>query len=103
MHMTQHQLEVLARQLKRAREGKGLSQRTLADRVGIPQGHLSRIENGTVDLQTSTLFQIARALDLELTLIPRQALQAVEALTTRSSATPGPAYTLADDDESRVD
>jgi transcriptional regulator with XRE-family HTH domain len=101
MHMAQHQLEVLARQLKRAREGKGLSQRTLADRVGIPQGHLSRIESGAVDLQTSTLIQIARALDFELTLVPRRALPAVEALTTGPSATPGPAYTL-DEDERRV-
>jgi HTH-type transcriptional regulator/antitoxin HipB len=101
MNRTQNQLEVLSGQLKRAREGKGLSQRALAERVGIPQGHLSRIENGTVDLQSSTLIQLARALDLELTLIPTRALPAVEALTTRSSATPGPAYTL--DDEGRDD
>jgi transcriptional regulator with XRE-family HTH domain len=100
--MTQYQLEAFAGQLRRAREEKGMSQRALADRVGIPQGHLSRIESGSVDLQTSTLTQIARALDLELTLIPRRALPAVEALTTRSSATPGPAYAL-EDDERRAD
>jgi HTH-type transcriptional regulator / antitoxin HipB len=100
--MDYDRLEMLARQLKGAREGKGLSQRALADRVGIPQGHLSRIESGTVDLQTSTLTQIARALDLELLLVPRQALPAVEALTTRSSATPGPSYAL-EDDERRAD
>jgi transcriptional regulator with XRE-family HTH domain len=98
MHIPQVQLEVLATQLKRAREEKKLSQRTLAELVGIPQGHLSRIENGTVDLQTSTLMQLARALDLELTLVPTRALPAVAALTTRSSATQGPAYTLEDED-----
>jgi HTH-type transcriptional regulator / antitoxin HipB len=96
--MTQDQLEVFAGQLKRAREGKGMSQRALANRIGIPQGHLSRIESGSVDLQTSTLIQIARALDLELVLIPRRVLPAVAALTSRSSATPGPAYMLEDDE-----
>ncbi len=100
--MVQNQLEVIASQLRRAREAKGLSQRALAERVGIAQGHLSRIENGTVDLQTSSLLQIARALDLELTLIPRGALPAIEALTTSQRTTPGPAYTL-DDEERRDD
>jgi transcriptional regulator with XRE-family HTH domain len=66
-----------------AREAKGLSQRALAERVGIPQGHISRIENANVDLQASSLIQIARALDLELMLIPRNALPAIEALRRR--------------------
>ncbi|HEY6926499.1 MAG TPA: helix-turn-helix transcriptional regulator [Steroidobacteraceae bacterium] len=71
--------------LKSARERKGLSQRALGDRVGLPQSHISKIENGTVDLQTSSLIEIARALDLELALIPRSALPAVLALQDNQS------------------
>ena len=73
-------LQPLVEQLKAARERKGLSQRDLGERVGLPQSHISKIENGTVDLQTSNLIEIARALDLELTLLPRSALPAVRAI-----------------------
>lgn len=71
----------IAAQLKDARERKGLSQRALADKVGLPQGHLSRIERGDVDVQTSNLIELARALDLELVLVPRRTLPTVEALS----------------------
>ncbi|HWM71094.1 MAG TPA: helix-turn-helix transcriptional regulator [Steroidobacteraceae bacterium] len=89
--MNSHQLEQLAAQIKAAREAKGLSQRSVAEQVGIPQSHLSRIENGAVDLQTSSLLQIARVLDLELTLIPRNALPAIEALRIRRAVDETPA------------
>jgi|SRR5882724_3132592 len=100
-------LKSLATLIKRAREDKGLSQRALGERVGLPQSHISKIESGAVDLQTSNLMQIARALDLELTLIPRAALPAVQALsatrpTEKSNVTPIPAYRLDDEDELNV-
>src|SRR5262249_23928130 len=82
-------------QLKTARERKGLSQRALGERVGLPQSHISRIEAGAVDPQASSLMQIARALDLELVLLPRGALAAVRALTSDAPAKkPAPAYRL---------
>jgi transcriptional regulator with XRE-family HTH domain len=83
--MKSAQLSILADQLKTARERKGLSQRALAEKVGLPQGHISRIERAAVDLQTSNLLQIARALDLELVLVPRKALPAIEALSRKDS------------------
>lgn len=89
--MSVAQLKLIAEQIKAAREGKGLSQRALAERVGIPQGHISRIENANVDLQASSLIQIARALDLELMLIPRNALPAIEALRGRRPVDETPA------------
>lgn len=98
-------LKSLADQLKVARERKGLTQRALAQRVGLPQGHISRIERGIVDLQTSSLMEIARALDLELTLLPRSALPAIHALQDRAaSADRGPeaqvpAYQLDDSED----
>jgi transcriptional regulator with XRE-family HTH domain len=79
--MSTHDLPSLATLIRAARESKGLTQRELSSRVGIPQSHISKIEHGRVDLQTSNLMQIARALDLELALVPRSILPAVETLS----------------------
>jgi transcriptional regulator with XRE-family HTH domain len=79
--MSTHDLPSLATLIRSARENKGLTQRELSTRVGIPQSHISKIEQGRVDLQTSNLMQIARALDLELALVPRGVLPAVESLS----------------------
>jgi transcriptional regulator with XRE-family HTH domain len=76
----------IAGTLRGAREAKGLTQRALAERAGVPQSHISRIESGAVDLQTSSLIQLARALDLELSLVPRQIVPAVDALARSSAA-----------------
>jgi transcriptional regulator with XRE-family HTH domain len=66
--------------LKAAREAKGLSQRALAKLAGVPQSHISKIENAGVDLRLSSLTQIARALDLEVTLVPRKCVPAVRSI-----------------------
>ena len=71
----------LAAGLKQARESKGLSQRDLGARIAVPQSHISKIESGTVDLKASSLIEFARALDLELMLVPRSLVPAVEALS----------------------
>lgn len=78
-------IEDIAQTLRSAREASGLSQRELSARSGVPQGHISKIENGTVDLRLSSLIELARVLDLELTLVPRKALPAVQAIV-RSAA-----------------
>lgn len=79
----------IADQIREAREAKGLSQRVLSQKVGIPQSHISKIENGAVNLQLSSLIELARALDLELMLIPKQATritqQAVDISHERTS------------------
>lgn len=73
-------VENIAQELKAARNKKGLSQRKLGAKVGIPQSHISKIENGAVDLKTSSLIELARALDLELMLVPRALIPAVQGL-----------------------
>lgn len=94
--------EHIATTLKAAREARGLSQRALSKTAGVPQGHISKIENGAVDLRLSSLIALARALDLELTLVPRKAVPAVQAVVRSSERTAGetprPAYSL-DEDE----
>ena len=73
--------ENMARELKAARLAKGLSQRALSERAGVPQSHISKIERGGVDLRHSSLVEIARALGLEVTLVPRKDLAAVRSIT----------------------
>ncbi len=95
-------IEYLTKALKKAREDKKLSQRALSQNVGIPQAHISKIENTAVDLQASTLIEMARALDLEVMLVPRKYVPAVASLTSTSrlntEAEVQPAYSL--DEES---
>ena len=50
--------------------------------VGLPQGHLSKIESGLVDLQLSSLIELTCALDLEVTLVHRSLAQRVVMLQT---------------------
>ena len=100
--------EHIARELRAAREEKGLSQRELAGKTGVPQGHISKIENCTVDLRLSSLVALARALDLELALVHRKFLPAVKSLARGSFAdvfhdtgqqVPRPLYSLDGEDD----
>ena len=79
-------IEHIACELREAREAKGLSQRELGKKAGVPQGHISRIENGAVDLRVSSLVALARTLDLELALVPRKVVPAWKSLVRSSAA-----------------
>ncbi len=81
--------EQIASALRATRESKGLSQRELSAKSGVPQGHISKIENGAVDLRVSSLVGLARVLDLELALVPRRSVSAVKSIV-RSSAQRAP-------------
>lgn len=73
--------------LKAAREAKGLRQSALARTIGMDPGHLSRIESGQSNPNIATLMEIARALDLEIMLVPRERVPAVQAITARPRST----------------
>lgn len=73
--------EQIATALKAAREAKGLSQRALSKLAGVPQAHISKIECNAVDLRLSSLVALAHALDLEVNLVPRKAVPAVQSLS----------------------
>lgn len=100
-------IEYLTQSLKSARQEKNLSQRALSRKTGIQQTQISRIESGQADLRVSTLVELARSLDLEVVLIPRSLLPAVNSITLKksnrenSAMSPGPAYRLGNgaDDE----
>jgi HTH-type transcriptional regulator/antitoxin HipB len=98
-------IEYLTQALKTARQDAKLSQRALSQKVKIPQAQISKIENSTVDLKVSTLINLARALDLEVMLVPRSDVSAVSAVIKRARQKQDrippqrPAYTLDDEDE----
>lgn len=82
-------LEDFGRKLLDARTRKRLSQRALAERTGIPQAHISKIEQGRVDMRVTSLVELARALDLDVQLLPRQSLPAVEGAIRAVENEPG--------------
>jgi len=91
--------EHITNTLKAVRERKGLSQRELSKKVGVPQSHISKIESGAIDIRLSSLVALAHVLDLEPTLVPRKAASAVKSIIRSSErATVRPAYNL-DEDE----
>ena len=97
-----YEIPDIAQELKAARQGKGLTQRALGSLTGLPQSHISKIETGTVDLQLSSLIELARVLDLEPVLVPRKALPAVLAVITSltsGQAEPRPVYQLDEDED----
>ncbi|MBI1731662.1 MAG: helix-turn-helix transcriptional regulator [Gammaproteobacteria bacterium] len=98
-----YNLEEIIQALKAARRHQRLSQRALSKKTGIPQSHISNIERGAVDIQLSTLIDLARALDLEVTLVPRKLIPAVQSITRiaypRAPSIQRPAYSLEDDDD----
>lgn len=67
-------------QLKSARQQQGMKQSELGKKLGLPQSHVSKIEQGANDPRLSTVMDMARVLDQELVLIPRQMVSAVRAL-----------------------
>lgn len=98
-------IDGIAASIKAARKARALTQQDVGQRVGMPQSHISKIEKGAVDVQISTLVQIARALDLEVMLVPRKSVPSVEGTLRyfRHSSSKDiprqiPAYRLDDDD-----
>jgi transcriptional regulator with XRE-family HTH domain len=81
-------IEHMAALLREARTKKGLSQRELSANAGVPQSHISKIEQGAVDLRVSSLIELARALDLEVTLVPRPAVPAVQSIVRTTTLAP---------------
>lgn len=57
--------------LRGFRKEIGLTQSQVADRIGLAQNEISRIETGDVSPTTDRLFKILSALNLNLVLEPR--------------------------------
>ena len=94
MEKTAEKLMPIITALTTARHRAGLSQRALADKVGLAQSHISKIERGAVDPQTTSLVEIARVLGLELSLVPTPLVPALRALVRESIPTQSLANSL---------
>ncbi len=64
----------ILQQLKAARLAMRINQSELGKKLGMPQSHISKIEQGVTDPRLSTVADMARVLDQELMLVPRQLL-----------------------------
>ncbi|SIQ01946.1 helix-turn-helix domain-containing protein [Marinobacterium stanieri] len=99
--------EPIVATLREARVRKGLSQRELSARSGVPQSHISKIESGSVDLRVSSLIALARVLDLELLVAPKKSVPAIQSIIRSSSGSGthvegeqvSPAYLLDEEDD----
>lgn len=67
-------VESLITQLIEAAKAQGLSQAQLAERAGLSAVGLSKAKHRG-DLRASTLVELARQVDLQLQLVPRQPAQ----------------------------
>jgi transcriptional regulator with XRE-family HTH domain len=70
----------LRQQIKDARAKRGWGQRELAAQVGLQQPHISAIESGEVVPRFDTLLDLVRVLNLDLLLVPRALVPAMQSL-----------------------
>src|SRR5688500_7227028 len=93
-----------ANALRTARLNQQISQAELAGKLGLGQRQISDLERATTDPRISTLQNVARALDLELMLIPRFLISAVDALQrSGSDLSRRPLYALGDENTADAD
>ncbi len=59
-------IKMLGERVREIREAKGWTQREIADRVGIDDYYISRLENGHINPTLATLQKLARALEVEV-------------------------------------
>jgi transcriptional regulator with XRE-family HTH domain len=70
----------LREQIKDARAKRGWGQRELGAQVGLQQPHISAIESGRVVPRFDTLLDLVRVLNMDLLLVPRALVPAVQSL-----------------------
>ena len=92
-------LRDIGRRLGAARMDAGLTQEQVAELAGISRPRYRDIEKGTAAARTTTLVNIARALGLEMMLVPEAMVPAVEALMRPDDDDDLPAFVVQADDE----
>ena len=80
-----YKTEHITQQLRTTREARKISQRELSARSGLTQSHISQIERGTMEPGLSSLVDVARALDLEVVLVPKKLMPAIRNILDNTS------------------
>ena len=92
-------LREIGRLLKKARLASAMTQEQVADLAGISRPRYRDIETGAAAARATTLVNIARALGLEMMLIPQAMAPAVNALLRPSDEDDLPAFQLRPDED----
>lgn len=85
-------LHTIGAQLRRARLAAGLTQEQVAELAGISRPRYRDIETGAAAARATTLMNVARALGLEMMLIPQVLVPAVDTLLSPEAAEDAPAF-----------
>jgi len=97
-------LTLIGDHLRRARLAAGLTQEQVADLAGISRPRYRDVETGIAAARTTTLINIARAVGLEMLLVPQAMVPAIEALLRPDREDDLPAFSPqpgSDDDDGR--
>ena len=85
--------------LRQARLAGGLTQEQVADLAGITRPRYRDIETGAAAARATTLVNVARALGLEMMLVPQALVPAVETLLRPQDDDDRPAFVSRPDDD----
>ncbi len=103
MKMEAEALGAIGDHFRRARLAARLTQEQVADLAGISRPRYRDVETGAAAARTTTLINIARALGLEMMLVPQAMVPAIEALLRPEADEDRPAFSPQpeSDDDSR--
>lgn len=91
-------LQEIGEQIAHARRLSGLTQQQVANLAGISRPRFRDVEKGVAAARTSTLLNIARAVGLEVMLVPQLLMPAVRALLQEGGDDDQPAFFVVSDD-----
>ena len=91
-------LHEIGRLFSQARTAAGLTQEQVAELAGISRPRYRDIEKGAAAARATTLMNIARALGLEMMLVPQTMVPAIEALMHPHDDDDRPAFAVQPDD-----
>jgi len=91
-------MDEILKSLKKRRLELKLKQSEFGSKLGLPQSHISKIEQGATDPRLSTVTDMARLLDQELVLVSRELLPVIKSLINGEDSQK-PMWSLDEEDE----
>ncbi|MFN3808498.1 helix-turn-helix domain-containing protein [Asticcacaulis sp.] len=93
-------LEEMGAMFRKARQSSGLTQEQVARLAGISRPRYREVEAGSAAARATTLINIARALGLEMMMVPQSLVPAVNALLRPHDDDDLPAFVAQPDEAS---